>query len=140
MKLLRICITSILSIWAPKFGGGPVLAHHLANGLHQRNYDVRVVYTKPSRQPNTTPDYPVSWVHHSDHIITNLLPIIWGVSCLANEQRFDIYHATGVEGFFIASWPGRKSPFVYSEYYPELPILTNLKQGSWITALKNLFR
>ena len=117
-----------------------MLVHNLAQGLQKRSYDIHVIYSRPSHQDSAVPEYPVSWVPHSHHILANAVPIAWEVGRLARKQPFDIYHATGVDGAIVAGWPGRKSPLVYSEFYPHLPSVSEFRSDGKVADPRKLYR
>jgi glycosyltransferase involved in cell wall biosynthesis len=118
---MRIYITSIRSVWSPAFGGGPMYVDELARRLQARGADVHVVYTRPTGQRDGAPDYPVSWVAHSDHVGLNAWPIALEMRRLCSQRRPDICFATGAEGGLLPLVVGGRCPLVYGEFHPFLP-------------------
>jgi glycosyltransferase involved in cell wall biosynthesis len=118
-----------------------VYVDQLARRFQARGHEVHVVYTRPPDQAAANPDYPVSWVPHSEHIIINALPVAWEIVRLVRRKPPDLCFVTGVEGALLADLISRRIMIVYGEFHPYLPPSLSLNRRELpLDVFKKLYR
>lgn len=125
---MRIIMTSLLSPWDPRHGGGQLCTHNLAVALCGRGHAVTVIYTseagaRPADIPGDLP-YEAEFLPHHGRLY--VIPRDFAKRLRKPNGGVHVIHTTAITGAFLPNTSGSPRPAVVATtHHPDPPDLSD---------------